>query len=185
MGAFATRPITKGAVVGIYWGEMLTQRAQALRHGWRTGLTTSKPTRTEKRAAAARLDRLASLGEKGPVMGVANGSAYCFSLFSEEVKAALGSTMLPRRIAYIDGEDPSRSSWCRYINHARAGGPSCNLVPKCDGLRCLVWFEASRPIVAGEEVHFDYGDAYRWEALPDDAEAKARALGASELPTKR
>jgi len=89
--------------------------------------------------------------------------------------------MLPRRVAYIDGEDPNRSSWCRYINHARTGTSGCNLAPKCDGLRALVWFEASRPIASGEELQFDYGDGYRWDAFPDDADAKAKALGTSEL----
>ena len=176
LGAFATRPIAKGTVVGIYWGEQLTQRSQALRHGWRTGAVASKPTRLEKRMAAARLERLATLKVGAPIRGAANGSSYSFSLFSDDVKAALGSTMLPRRVAYIDGEDPNLSSWCRYINHACCGSPRCNLQPKCDALRCLVWFEALEAIACGDELNFDYGDSYEWD-FPPDADAKALALG--------
>ena len=37
MGAFATRSIPSGELVGVYWGERLTMREHALRHGWRTG----------------------------------------------------------------------------------------------------------------------------------------------------
>lgn len=71
---------------------------------------------------------------------------------------------MPRLLAFVDGEDPNRSSWCRYINHAK--GDACNLVSKVDGLRYLVWFEAIRDIAAGEELGFDYGAGYRWD-YPD------------------
>ena len=76
----------------------------------------------------------------------------------------LGSTMLPRRVAYIDGEDPNLSSWCRYLNHCKRGERGCNCEPKSDaGLQGLVWFVARREIKAGEELCFDYGSSYRWD----------------------
>ena len=163
LGAFATRHIAKGSVVGVYWGERLTQREHAVRHGWRSGTTIADLTHAERKALVERRTRLAALTFGAPVHGEDNGSSYCFSLLAEEVLAALGSTMLPRRPAYIDGEDPTRSSWCRYINHCEEGQPGCNLEPMCDGARCLVWFEARRSIEVGEELLFDYSDHYRWD----------------------
>ena len=163
LGAFATRPLAAGAVVGVYAGERLTMREHALRHGWKTGNTVATPSRADKRALAARIARLAALTSGAPMGGEANGSGYCFSLFSDDVKAALGSDCLPRRFAYIDGEDPQRSSWCRYINHAKASTLGCNLKAKVDGMRGHIWFEAIRPIAAGEELGFDYGVGYRWD----------------------
>ena len=99
----------------------------------------------------------------GPVHGEDNGSSYCFSLLPEAVTAALGSSFLPRHAAYIDGEDPERSSWGRFVNHCAESTVGCNLAPRVDGLRRLVWFEARRPIADGEELCFDYGDYYRWD----------------------
>ena len=83
--------------------------------------------------------------------------------------AALGSAFLPRHAAYIDGEDPNRSSWGRFVNHcsefSKSGvvGTGCNLEPRIDGARKLVWFEAKRDIAPGEEICFDYGASYRWD----------------------
>jgi len=167
MGAYATRPLRAGTVVGVYWGERLTMREHALRHGWRSGVAVEAPSRADKRALAARTSRLGALSVGAPMgpggRGEANGSAYCFSLFSDDVKAAIGSTLIPQLYAYIDGEDPDRSSWCRYINHAKPSTEVCNLVSKVDGLRGLVWFEASRDIAKGDELGFDYGENYRWD----------------------
>ena len=163
LGAFALRPMASGDVVGVYWGEVLTQREQALRHGWRSGLAISDATREEKAALAARAKRLAELTHGAPVHGVSNGSSYCFSLLPEEVTAALGSAFLPKHAAYIDGEDPTRSSWGRFVNHCSEAASGCNLVPRVDGMRQLVWFESKRDIEAGEELCFDYGASYRWD----------------------
>ena len=163
LGAFATRPMAQGRVVGVYWGERLTQREHAVRHGWRSGTTIADLTPADRKALAERRARLAALTFGAPIHGADNGSSYCFSILADELLAALGSTMLPRRTAYIDGEDPTRSSWCRYINHCAETRPGCNLEPKCDGIRCLVWFEARREIAAGEELCFDYSEHYRWD----------------------
>jgi len=48
----------------------------------------------------------------------------------------------------------------RYINHAPAHSTRCNLAPRVDFGRQLVWFEASRDIAVGEELSFDYGPDY-------------------------
>ena len=43
---------------------------------------------------------------------------------------------------------------------------ACNLVPRVNALRCLVWLEATRDIDAGEELAFSYGNTYKWDAPP-------------------
>ena len=167
MGAFATRKLIAGGVLGVYFGELLTMRQHVLRHGWRLYQVAHKPTKAEQQEMCERESRLAALTSGQPSGGANNGSAYCFSLFPEALKDALGSTTLPRRIAYIDCEDPNRSTWCRYVNHAPAGDPACNAIPRCDPVSALVWLEATRDIEPGEELHFDYGDVYKWDAAPE------------------
>ena len=166
MGAFATRKLIAGGVLGVYFGELLTMRQHVLRHGWRsTRLRTNQPKQNSRKCVSESRDAALTSGQ--PSGGANNGSAYCFSLFPEALKDALGSTTLPRRIAYIDCEDPNRSTWCRYVNHAPAGDPACNAIPRCDPVSALVWLEATRDIEPGEELHFDYGDVYKWDAAPE------------------
>ena len=90
-------------------------------------------------------------------------SSYCFSLLppaDELTSKALAGLGLDGKdkddeyIAYIDGENAARSSWCRYINHAPHGARACNLEVKVDAMKALVWFEASRDIAPGEELCF-------------------------------
>lgn len=69
MGAFATRRICAGSVVGVYWGERLTMREHALRHGWRTGTHGPQPSRADRRALAARTSRLQALKNGAPMRG--------------------------------------------------------------------------------------------------------------------
>ena len=74
----------------------------------------------------------------------------------------MGRSLLPTRfrfaetIAYIDGEDDDRSSWCRYINHADADSSACNCEARVDAPARRVWFEARRDIEVGEELCFCY-----------------------------
>lgn len=75
LGGFATRRIAEGTVVGVYWGELLTQREYALRHGWRTGWAITDATRAEKAAQAEREARLAALKAGAPIHGARNGSS--------------------------------------------------------------------------------------------------------------
>ena len=166
-GAFATRPIAAGAVLGVYYGEKLTMRQHALRHGWRLHQDVQNATKQEQRELAKREQRLASLTFGQPWRGAKNGSSYCFSLFPEALKDALGPVTLPGRVAYIDCEDPNLSTWCRYINHAPDGDPACNAVPRCNAMEHLVWLEATRDIARGEEIQFDYGEQYKWDDAPE------------------
>lgn len=81
------------------------------------------------------------------------------------------------RIAYLDAEDPARSGWCRFINHAADSLRACNLECKVDATGAgLVWLQARRDVAAGEELAFDYGSSFRfgWDHEAEDARAAAR-----------
>ena len=160
-GAFTTRRFACGEVVGVYWGEPLTARAYRVRHS--ADLDESELTLDERRECALRLDRLKRLEPHHPTRGAPmgganNGGAYCFEVRKETpVVSQLLGVAAPRRAAVvcIDGEDPTRSSWCRYINEAR-GDETPNLRQRVDSARLLVWFEATRDIEVGEELRFEY-----------------------------
>ena len=69
------------------------------------------------------------------------------------------------RIAYIDAEDPNLSSWCRYVNHARADSSPCNVIKHVDGMRGLVWLATRREVRRGEELQYDYWERSRLELV--------------------
>ena len=109
MGAFATQPIHRGDVVGIYWGECLTLRQLAARHGssydwWLRDLRESDMApleRVELEARKVRIEELiplhATLGE--PVGGAENGGNYVFALRDHPHRAK------PHEVVCIDGEE--------------------------------------------------------------------------------
>ena len=77
---------------------------------------------------------------------------------------AISSSLGAEPDIFIDAEDPWRSNWCRFINHSS----DANLRVKSlaysgytQGPR--VWFVSTRPIEAGEELCFDYGEEYWFE----------------------
>ena len=168
-GAYAVREFAKGALVGLYWGEPLTQRQWAVRHGWKSGEAPARLTADELQSQAERRQRLDELvaeeaammgGHGAPMGGADNGGAYVFSLLlaatePEQLPAGLGA-----RVIYMDAEDGSRSSWCRYINHAHYDTQACNLEPRTNPRLGLAWFEARRAIGVGEELCFSYGKAF-------------------------
>jgi hypothetical protein len=81
----------------------------------------------------------------------------CADIFATLVSAAEPEALPPglgKRAVYVDAEDGRRSGWCRYINHAHYETTVCNLEPRTDPSRALVWFEARRAISAGEELCF-------------------------------
>ena len=158
-GAFTARVIESGELIGVYEGEKLSALDYLKRHGGLLGpLDDDEVAQKERRE-----HRMTELG-----LGDNHGS-YCFSLLpaTSEVEAAaltahgLGDNDVDDdHVAYIDGEDPALSSWCRYLNHAPHGDPACNTVAKVDAHKGLVWFEATQTIAKGIELCFDYGTAY-------------------------
>ena len=188
-GIFAIRELKYKEVIGVYLGESLSQQAYALRHhtaspqlalhlwrdfpGGRHPSDAYSPERLPEdathpkivRALAAasedradRTARLAKLTEGAPIGGAINRGKYVFTLLPETAHYP------ETRTAYLDAEDPSRSSWCRYINNAPSAAVQCNLIAHVDGLNSLIWFEAKRDIRRGEELHFCYaGEPSEWQ----------------------
>ena len=109
-------------------------------------------TSTERAALDERTQRLGELTpeEGAPWGGAANGGAYSFALLPDSTSA-----IFPGRIAFVDAEDPRRSNWARFVNHAPEDSQLCNCEPHTDGVRQLVWLQARRAIKAGEELCFD------------------------------
>mmetsp|Transcript_69494 Transcript_69494/g.208608 ORF Transcript_69494/g.208608 Transcript_69494/m.208608 type:complete len:341 (-) Transcript_69494:432-1454(-) len=146
-GAFTVRRVREGCTVGVYAGEQLTQHEYELRHGGEMPADAADAAFLRERD-----ERMEQLGDRAPMGGRYNHGAYIFELFPSYAR-------LPReRIAYVDAEDPERSSWCRFINFAPAGSAECNLKCKVDAHRALIWFEATRDISEDEELHFDYNN---------------------------
>jgi len=148
MGVFATRPLAAGACVGVYAGELLSVGAYNRRHVSRRCCTASDPERVR---------RLRSLRPgRAPLGGPNNGGSYVVCLASRMlVDLAAGEE--PERVAlYIDAEDPDRSSWTRYVNHAETADSCCNLkLQTAAAPVACAWLVASREIEPGEELHFD------------------------------
>lgn len=107
---------------------------------------------TQRTAAALKGIALCTLHvvqQLDPALGL-----HC--VWSRYLEAAVNDGL----VSCIDAEDPALSSWCRYINHAPYETQACNLDAKVDFGRKLIWFEALRKILPGEEMHFDYGSHY-------------------------
>ncbi|KAL1530592.1 hypothetical protein AB1Y20_001492 [Prymnesium parvum] len=64
----------------------------------------------------------------------------------------------------MDGEDPRKSSFVRYINHS-VRRANCEAFQAWDenDVTAAVYIETKRPIRAGEELLFDYGSGY-WDS---------------------
>ena len=170
IGAFATRTLRRGALVGIYYGEKLTYREFLARHAvprdengvhtesdwaWRRGGGAGSVDALVDRATAVeRKKRLDALPEgQRPLGGANNSAAYVFRLPS----SCHDTLSNGERVHCIDAEDPNKSSWCRYINHAAKGSPACNTEPKISA-EGVIWFVISAEVVQpGEELCFDYG----------------------------
>lgn len=155
-GVYALREFASGEFIGLYWGESLTQRAYAVRHGWRNGQIPTMLSDEERAGEDARRVRLAALTPElgAPMGGVDNGGSYIFALLIAATEPEALPAGLGRRPMYVDAEDGTRSSWCRYINHAHYETPACNLEPRSDPMLSIVWFEARRAIRVDEELCF-------------------------------
>ena len=90
-----------------------------------------------------------------PLGGANNGGAYVFKL-PPECRDRVG-----REPVYcIDAEDPNRSSWCRFINHAPSDDREhCNVKVHVDQL-ANVFVVSAQQIRRGSELRFDYGPTY-------------------------
>ena len=161
-GVFATRRIASGAVVGCYWGELLTGRQHYLRHGsapiaQSAEDSESSLTFAERASLVRRRRRLSALtvDEGAPMGGADNKGAYSINLLPSVLRA-----QAPEHVAVIDAEDPNLSSWCRYVNHSAPGSSSCNCAMQIDGRVPAAWFIALRDIEIDEELAFDYGEGY-------------------------
>ena len=111
-GAFAVREIAAHSVVGVYRGETLTQREYSVRHGWKGGMRLQLSD-DEQRGVEEREGRLAALDVGTPAGGARNAGSYCFQVLPDTPD---GSRGFGARIAYMDAEDPNRSSWYRYTS---------------------------------------------------------------------
>mmetsp|Transcript_9321 Transcript_9321/g.14402 ORF Transcript_9321/g.14402 Transcript_9321/m.14402 type:complete len:232 (+) Transcript_9321:48-743(+) len=139
MGAFALAPVLSGEYVGEYSGELLTLKEVESRY-WKT----RKRTKFDRRWIKSRSQR--NQGTSGD---------YLFDMGDD---------------LFIDGEDADVSTWCRFMNHAPGTTNECNLETRCtrkmwDGEKNVpprLWFVAIRDVKVGEELLYDYGDAY-WD----------------------
>ena len=59
-------------------------------------------------------------------------------------------------VAYVDAEDPTLSSWNRFLNHCEAEEWGCNVEARHDASCGLLWFLAGRRIAVGEELQYSY-----------------------------
>ena len=101
-GAFASRPISRGAMVGVYWGELLSAREYEVRHhehpSWRGEASSGLSAPLSDAEAAAqeeRLARIAALEEwHAPMGGASNGGSYVWSLLPGGEAALQSGDML-------------------------------------------------------------------------------------------
>lgn len=87
--------------------------------------------------------------------GTDNGGSYALLIMPDQPEGTRGFGNI---VAYIDAEDPNRSSWCRFVNHAEEACEGCNAEIRVDALRKLAWLELGRDVRAGEEICFHYGE---------------------------
>lgn len=139
-GVFATRWLRKGELVGLYTGEHLTYREFWSRHGG--GFDGDDDC-----------DKGAAEGSSANGAVVTPFGKYTFRL----PPYAMGRTAHGERVFCVDAQDPSLSSWTRYLNHAPGDSHACNVAPRVD-VRGAIWFvvQAER-IEPGSELCFDYG----------------------------
>merc|ERR1712194_341127 len=98
--------------------------------------------------------------EEGSLIGRYNGELLNDDEYDArlaEMVSGQGMYVMDMGNGYIlDGEDPSKSTFLRYINHSRRRA-NCRAEEVVDT-------DYSGPFAAGEELMFDYGEAY-WDEL--------------------
>ena len=156
-------------LVGVYAGELLSTEGFRRRH----------ESRWCEKHEPGRKERLAALTHGAPIGGHFNGGSYVVALASAP---GIGMAMAegPEDVfVYIDAEDPNRSSWCRYINHAESNERECNLIlqTSADQDAPGTWLIARRDIWVGEELLFDYGPRYSCRGLTCSRRTIVRRAG--------
>lgn len=161
MGVFADRSLSAGELVGLYWGERLTRSEYLARHGEArdvcgaligravdgSGARGSLQAVLDRATAVERQQRLAALAHSKPT---GKRGAYCFLLPANAIDVVRGEPFY-----CVDAEDPNRSSWTRFLNHAAKGTVGCN-VDKHISVSGQIWFVANRDVAPGTELCFEY-----------------------------
>ena len=161
LGAFAVSPLQPEQVVGLYAGEVLTLGGLLRRYG-AGGVDTPGEYEAANWQAAWAADRAAR--------GVGVTGEYVFNA---------GECPHSGRALLLDAEDPACSNWTRYLNHsarrpnllverevrasAEASGVGSATPPSAG--TPLVRFVVARPVAAGDELLFDYGEGYEIDVL--------------------
>ena len=145
LGAFAAAPLAGGLEIGRYAGEVITLGEMLTRYG---GLGSDAADEYE--ASNAQAEWIAERRTHG--IGVTG--TYIFNA---------GQCPVRRRDVLIDGEDLRVSNWTRYLNHSTTPNldVSYEVLPPEQSHRLgtpVVRFITRRPIAAGGELLFDYGD---------------------------
>ena len=152
-GLFATADIPKETYLFDYEGERLTEPEMFARYpdGQGRHVAMWKASRPERRAAF-------SLGQPRPAGRCVLAGRLHPPCFPRRYVACIGDT------DYIDGINEERSGLARWINHSSRRA-NCYWKKQRFGPNSpAMHFYTLRDIKAGEELFFDYGDAY-WEAM--------------------
>ena len=116
LGAFAMRPLAEGCLVGLYAGELLTQREYALRHSDHA----DHAAEDERAALVERAARLASLTAGAPTGGAVNGGSYVFSLIPAVLgrRAAANGARPPPTVRSVSRSDGAARRAAAQVEHA-------------------------------------------------------------------
>jgi hypothetical protein len=146
LGVFATKKLSKGAILGTYKGEMLSEREYWNRypsHIHDKWLREEDTVRFLRELALYESGKRATAPEPCAPVPYPRGRTCGYVL-------KIGPDL------YVDAEDPDKSNWARYIN---APFVSLGKKPNAVFLDSMM-IRATRDIRPDEEIFIDYGSAY-------------------------
>jgi len=164
-GVFARRRLVRGELVGLYWGEKLTRREYLARHGETRGVDGDILNRAVTGRSAARgslaaiLDRATAVERRTRLDALSQGHPMSGGTYVFRLPAEAHCLLDGEPVYCVDAEDPNRSAWCRYLNHAKVGSAACNVDQKVNA-EGDIWFVTNRDIAVGSELCFDYGSEF-------------------------
>ncbi|CAG5119181.1 unnamed protein product, partial [Candidula unifasciata] len=87
---------------------------------------------------------------------------------------------------FVDGKDPSRSNWMRYVNCARHEDEQCVTAYQYQG---DIYYRSHKPICAGTEILVYYGDSYARDlginsTKPERKQHRAKKVQESSVDAK-